>query len=305
MRQEQGKGGTTLGMATEAKPASQRPLPKDLLEPRKKGKGIGKGLRNAIIAGVALTGLGGVGVGLYENNQSSAPSTFDNSIEKITIGDNNITRITPEEAKAKGLLEPKYDPSTKTVTTLPIVSPQPGNKATLDKTFFTVHGMLQTDPRITPEQKGAEVILPEGTNFVLIKGNPDAGDEDPNLIYQIIGYWFDNVNNITITWHIYSFQNGTNVPLAVDPTLKEAELAIQDLTGGKFGLYENWKNLPVADGKTVLARTTQDNQQLTVGERVTKGNDFYYIDPATIAINGTTFKNPTEAGKLLVVDSSS
>jgi hypothetical protein len=195
------------------------------------------------------------------------PDTFNNNAEKTKFGENNVTKITVEEAEAKDLLEPKIriDSSGKAVITtllpglftasVPDTELNVENHAEKEQTPYT-HAYF-----IMPE--GYRLTLPKGTHYVLFEADK-VPNQQPDLVYTIGAFYFDPTNNVSL---MLSFETGGFKP---EPGQKitAREDYNREFSPSRGG---NFEKLPKSDGKTVIAAPVTPNQRLHIYIDAIKG----------------------------------
>ncbi|MDO8688164.1 MAG: hypothetical protein Q7K41_06215 [Dehalococcoidales bacterium] len=158
-------------------------------------------------------------------NANEVPSTFDSKAAKQPIGENNIKRITKEEAEKQDLLTPKItvDPAAKTITISTLFTTSPANEpilsTTLDKTYHAPGeiSLRPDDPRNSFGSEHFEVpanfpiILPKGMHYALVTGVPGHNEPNPS---QIIGFFYDPQANATF---LINYYNEKQLPFNPDP----------------------------------------------------------------------------------------
>ena len=291
--------------ATKSVAVPGRTAPETRPEPKKKG-GVGKGVRNAIIAGAALTTLGGAVIETVPQLREAVhrsiglrggevPSTFESNAEKITIGNNNLTRITPEKAEREGLLIPQFNPDTKVFTLPFLFIPLEGTTTTLDRSEYEVRTIKHSEPRITVPA-GTGVIIPEGMHYRLIGGHPDL-KEDPNLVYGLAAVKYDKKNNITtiLSFNLWDETKQEMVPLSTDLAITPAKDAYGNWDS--IGI-DYWEKFSVSDGIKPIATTS--NQLIHVTVEAFNGNRLDAVNK----IEDTQIQWQQQNGKLLILDTS-
>jgi hypothetical protein len=226
--------------------------------------------------------------------EATVPPTFDNNAERIRVGDNNITRITPEEANEQGLLTPTFDEETKTLTMIsPFVIPQ-GSTASLDTSTYEVRGIKHNEPRETIPA-GTQIVLPEGMHYRLVGGNSEwsiGWNGDPKLVYMITAFKYDPHTDTSI---LLSLNPPSPFPteLTVTPyeKLYPKGVIVQD-----SGTADYWNKLPISDGVKSIGTTTS-NQTIVIHSSIFRGNGLDF----TKEIKGVQLQWQQDNGKLLLL----
>lgn len=263
----------------------------------------------ALAGTVLATILGGTGIAyetipqahtainsIFGHGEVHVPPTFDNNAKKINYGDNNIQRITVEEANNQDLLTPKFDEATKTITTMsPFVIPE-GTTASQDKSAYEVRGIPHSEPReIIPA--GTQIVIPKGMHYRLRGGDPND-NENPNLVYYIDAVKYDKTINKTIFLSLYTYDDSKKemIPLSTNLQItsnRDIQNAINNWEGGKM---DYWNELPTSNGDGSIAATSS-NQLIHVFARAFEGEGL----DMTKEIKGIEIDWQQQDDKLLVV----
>lgn len=301
-----GKGGQVYGIADpkpegnwqprpvtttgETAPLPPIPFPETGTTPFRKSlyQKIDNLLRSRILRiGLGLGVAGGAGLAVYQNVpavhqsidnayldimrtigiETVVPSTFDTKAGKTKFGENNITRITAEEAENKKLLEPtiKVDnTNTVTVTTLlPGLFPStiPNTQINSESQAKMGEAPLVKKSFIMPE--GYQLTIPKGTHYALLKPDQET-NRNPDLIYTMITFFYDPVNDITLS-------------LVHETTGLVPEDGQKTFDGNTYNKLYNpsmggkLEDLPLSDGVTPIAKPSSANQKLDMFLYVSSG----------------------------------
>lgn len=292
-------------------PVPGRTAPDVTPQPKRKKEGQRLSTRaKMFLASSAIAAILGGGYASYETipqvntainkiiGQEEIPPTFDNNIVKQKIGNNNIKRVTPEEANKQDLLTPKFREKTLTLIS-PFILPQ-DSSASLDKSPYEVRGINHNEPRfIVPA--GTEIVLPKGMHYILIAGNPEW-DQDPNLVYGISAVTYNEQTNTSIHISLYFYDDRAKKDLPVSTSLRKTPR--QEVIYPNFSSFPDWKNLPTSDGKTPLGVTNTD-QLIHVYTNVFNGTN-YSTDGSSSGSEITNIQTQWQQqdGKLLIIKSS-
>jgi hypothetical protein len=212
---------------------------------------------------------------LVENlfNQKT-PDTFNNNAGETKFGENNVSRISPEEASEKGLTEPKITiekNGTVNVTTL-----LPGNfpaeiKDTKIRTNTDAGEAGVKAPSVEkhfPMPAGFRLPILKGMHYALLQPAPDelkGSDKNPDYIYTIVSFYQDPINNVTMAM---TFESMGFIPANGQAVLdrKTYNEKYNPSRGGRL------EDLPVSDGITPIAIPASDNQVLDIFLHVISGS---------------------------------
>lgn len=195
------------------------------------------------------------------NKEAVVPSTFDNKAGKATFGENNITRITPQEAQAKSLLEPKVTVDNKgtviVTTLLPgifplVITPTEINSELSGKSSAPLA------EKFFPTPKDFTLPIPKNAYYLMFRGSPEMlPNQDPNLVYMIHIFYYDAKTNKSIT---LDYENNKGwVPADGQKTIELSTTYIAPNANGTV------KDLPQGDGvNSVIKPVASDNQGIHV-----------------------------------------
>lgn len=221
---------------------------------------------------------GGAGVAVYQNVpavhqsidnayldimrtvgiETVVPPTFDTKAGKTKFGENNITRITVEEAESKKLLEPtiKVDnTNTVTVTTLlPGLFPSTIPNTQIDSETHAEEGRAPSVVKHFIMPEGYRLTVPKETHYALFKANPGTY-QNPDLVYTIVTFFHDPVDNVTLS---LAYETTGFIPEDGQKTFDRDTYnkLYNPSLGGKL------EDLPLSDGVTPIAKPSSANQKL-------------------------------------------
>lgn len=292
-----GKGGQVYGIADpkpegnwqprpvtttgETAPLPPIPFPETGTTPFRKSlyQKIDNLLRSRILRiGLGLGVAGGAGLAVYQNVpavhqsidnayldimrtigiETVVPSTFDTKAGKTKFGENNITRITAEEAESKKLLEPtiKVDSTnTVTVTTLlPGLFPSTIPNTQIDSESDARQGRAPSVEKHFIMPEGYQLTVPKETHYALLKANPGTY-QNPDLVYTIVTFFHEPVNNVTLS---LAYETTGFIPEKGQKTFDRDTYnkLYNPSLGGKL------EDLPLSDGVTPIAKPSSANQKL-------------------------------------------
>lgn len=228
-------------------------------------------------------------------------NTFDSNAEKTKFGENNVVKITTEEAESKKLLEPTIridDTNTVVVTTLlPGLFPPtiPDTQISSEKHNKNDEFTALTEKQfIMPED--FHLTIPKGMHYALF----EAGTrQNPDLVYTIVTFYYDPVSNVTLS---IAYETAGFVPENGQKIFdrKTYNHLYNPSLGGKF------EDLPVSDGITSVAKPASNGQVLDLFLFVHSGKIEHYssLAEALSRSMNTTWENYVDQNKKLIVISS-
>lgn len=251
--------------------------------------GISAGIANraAIIRSVDTLGQG-VADRWNSLRGDEVPSTFDNNPESAKFGENNIRKITPQEAEKENLLEPKVridETGTVIVTTLiPGILPSIIPDIDLKTKVVSPRGkgidyMPPFVNKTFSMPEGFQLTIPKGAHYALILGDPKANpNQSSDSVHVVIAIYFDKELNLTFLW---TFGTDRLIPGDNQKTIdwKTYNGQYNPSFGGRDGKYTQ---LPLSDGITPVASPAYPNQPLSVHLSATSGSD---LTPETLGPN--------------------
>ncbi|MDP2672108.1 MAG: hypothetical protein Q8O68_01195 [Candidatus Daviesbacteria bacterium] len=108
-----------------------------------------------------------------------------------------------------------------------------------------------------PISKGYQLTIPKGVHYALMRPNKAETYRDPNLVYTILTYYYDPINDITIR---LTYESTGFVPSDGQKTYSWDGGEYNKLYNPAFG--GNFENLPISDGESPLTKPASGNETL-------------------------------------------